>query len=166
MHLTSKQFARAAAIAEEIESLEKQVNDLLQGKEITLQPESSPKAPRTQSVRAPKKIATSAPVARNEERGTLTPAVVRILKRSKKPLRAADIYDALVAQGYPLRAKSRRKSSEFDSTRCQESKFLVRDCFRPSEGRGKYIFESIHTRRRTFERRPPPSYRSQIRSAL
>jgi len=31
VHLTSKRFARAAAIAEEIESLEKQVNDLLQG---------------------------------------------------------------------------------------------------------------------------------------
>ena len=104
MHLTSKQFARAAAIAEEIESLEKQVNDLLQGKEITLQPESSPKAPPTRSVQALKK-----PVASNEERGALTPAVVRILKRSKKPLRAADIYNALVAQGYPLTGKEPKK---------------------------------------------------------
>jgi hypothetical protein len=109
VHLTSKQFARAAAIAEEIESLEKQVNDLLQGKEITLQPESSPKAPPTRRVPAPKKIATSAPVASNEERGTLTPAVARILKRSKKPLRAADIYDALVAQGYPFTGKEPKK---------------------------------------------------------
>ena len=109
MHLTSKQFARAAAIAEEIESLEKQVNDLLQGKGITLQPESSPKAPPPRRVPAPKKIATSAPVASNEERGTLTPAVVRILKRSKKPLRAADIYDALVAQGYPFTGKEPKK---------------------------------------------------------
>ena len=98
-----------AAIAEEIESLEKQVNDLLQGKEITLQPESSPKAPPTRRVPAFKKIATSAPVASNEERGTLTPAVVRILKRSKKPLRAADIYNALVAQGYPLTGKEPKK---------------------------------------------------------
>ena len=109
MHLTSKQFARAAAIVEEIESLEKQVNDLLQGKETTLQPEISPKAPPTRSVPAPKKIATSAPVASNEERGTLKPAVVRILKRSKKPLRAADIYDALVAQGYPFTGKEPKK---------------------------------------------------------
>ena len=143
MHLTSKQFAQAAAIAEEIESLEKQVNDLLQGKESTLQTESGPKAPPTRSVPAPKKIATAAPVASNEERGALVPAVVRILQRSKKPLRAADIYDALVAQGILLRAKSRRKSSEFDSTRCQESMFLVRDCFRPSEGRGKYISKAF-----------------------
>jgi hypothetical protein len=104
VHLTSKQFARAAAIAEEIESLEKQVNDLLQGKDITLQPETSSKAPPTL-----KKIATSASVATNEERGTLTPAVVRILKRSKKPLRAADIYDALVAQGYPFTGKEPKK---------------------------------------------------------
>jgi len=66
VHLTSKQFARAAAIVEEIESLEKQVNDLLQGKESTLQPESNPKAPRTRRVPALKKIATSAPVASKE----------------------------------------------------------------------------------------------------
>ena len=43
MHLTSKQFAHAAAIAAEIESLEEEVNDLLQGNELTFQPESSPK---------------------------------------------------------------------------------------------------------------------------
>ena len=106
MHLTSKQFAHAAAIAEEIESLERQVNDLLQGKEVTIQPESSPKTPQTRSV---KKIATSAPVGGNEGKGTLTPAVLRILKRSKKPLRAANIYDALVAQGYPFRGKEPKK---------------------------------------------------------
>ena len=106
MHLTSKQFAHAAAIAEEIESLENQVNDLLQGKEITIRPESSPKTPQTRSV---KKIATSASVANNEEKGTLTPAVLRILKRSKKPLRAANIYDALVAQKYPFTGKDPKK---------------------------------------------------------
>ena len=106
VHLTSKQFAHAAAIAEEIESLKKQVNDLLQGKEIAFQPESSPKTPPTRSV---KKIATSTPVADNEARGTLTPAVVRILKRSRKPLRVANIYDALVAQGYTFTGKEPKK---------------------------------------------------------
>jgi hypothetical protein len=60
---------------------------LLQGKEITFRPESSPKAPPTRSIPVLKKIATSAPIASNKERGTLTPAVVRILKRSKTPLR-------------------------------------------------------------------------------
>src|SRR6266478_2383472 len=81
-------------------TLKKQVNDLLQGNEITFQPESIPVL---------KKIATSAPVASNEERGHLTPAVVRILKRSKKPLRAADIYDALVAHRYPFTGKEPKK---------------------------------------------------------
>jgi hypothetical protein len=104
--LTSKEFAHAAAIAEEVESLENQVNDLLLGKEITIQPESTPKTPLTGSV---KKIATSASVAKNEGKGILAPAVGRILKRSKKPLRAADIYDALVAQGYPFRGKEPKK---------------------------------------------------------
>ena len=82
---------------------------MLQGNEITFQPESSPKALPTRRVSTLKKIATSAPVAGNEERGTLTPAVARILKRSKKPLRAADIYDALVAQGYPFTGKEPKK---------------------------------------------------------
>jgi len=109
VHLTSKQFAHAAAIAEEIESLEKEVNDLLQGNEITFRPESSPKSLPTRRVSTLKKISTSAPVASNEERGTLTPAVARILKRSKKPLRAADIHDALVAQGYPFTGKEPKK---------------------------------------------------------
>ena len=40
VHLTSKQFAHAAEIAEEIESLEKQINDLLLGKEVTFCPAS------------------------------------------------------------------------------------------------------------------------------
>ena len=109
VHLTSKQFAHAAAIAEEIESLEKQVDDLLQGKEVTFQRESGLKAPPTRSAPVLKKIASSAPVAGKEERGALTPAVVRILKRSKKPLRTANIYDALVAQGYPFTGKEPKK---------------------------------------------------------
>jgi hypothetical protein len=109
VHLTSQQFAHAAAIAEEIESLEKQVNDLLQGKEITSQPESSPKALPTRSVSTLKKVATSTPGANNEGKGTLGPAVVRILRRSKKPLRTADIYNALVADGYPFTVKEPKK---------------------------------------------------------
>jgi hypothetical protein len=55
------------------------------------------------------KSATSAPVANKEGKGILTPAVLRILKRSKKPLRAANIYEALVAQGYPFRGKEPKK---------------------------------------------------------
>jgi hypothetical protein len=52
---------------------------------------------------------TSSPVANKEERGTLMPAVVRILKRSKKPLRTADVYNALVAQGYPFTFEKPKK---------------------------------------------------------
>jgi hypothetical protein len=109
VHLTSKQFAAAAKFAERIEALEKQINDLLQGKEITFQPESSPKAPPARRVSPLRNVVTSAPVANKEERGTLRPAVVRILKRSKKPLRTADIYNALVAQGYPFTFKEPKK---------------------------------------------------------
>ena len=109
MHLTSKQFADAAKIAEQIEALERQINDLLQGKEITFQPESSPKGPPRRGVSPLRKVVTSAPVANKEGRGTFRPAVVRILKRSKKPLRTADVYNALVAQGYPFTFEEPKK---------------------------------------------------------
>jgi hypothetical protein len=109
VHLTSKQFAHAAKIAEQIESLEKQINDLLLGKEVTFQPESGPKAPPTRGVSTLKNVATSAPVVNKEERGTLRTAVVQILKRSKKPLRTADIYNALAAEGYPFTSKEPKK---------------------------------------------------------
>lgn len=109
MYLTSKQFADAAKIAEQIESLQKQINDLLQGKEITFQPESSPKAPPTRRVLPRRKVLTSAPVTNKEQRGTLRPAVIQILKTSKEPLRTADIYNALVAQGYPFAFKEPKK---------------------------------------------------------
>ena len=165
MHLTSKQFARAAAIAEEIESLEKQVNDLLQGKEVTLQPESSPKAPPARRVPAPKKIATSAPVASNEERGTLTPAVVRILKRSKKPLRAADIYNACGSgvSFYGQRAEESPRNSTLQDVRSPGS-------WRGTvSGRVKVeanTFRKHSHKTWNFERCPPPSYRSQRPAAL
>ena len=44
--------------------------------------------------------AAEAPKSTEEGRGTLRPAVVAILKGSKTPLRTAQIYDALVQQGY------------------------------------------------------------------
>jgi hypothetical protein len=109
VNLTSKQFADAAKIAEQIESLQKQINDLLQGKETTFRPENSPKAPPTRRVSLRRNVVTSAPVANKEKRGTLRPAVIQILKRSKEPLRTADIYNALVAQGYPFVVKEPKK---------------------------------------------------------
>ena len=92
MHLSSKTLAQAAQLAEQIESLEKQLDDLLQGKEISWQNQRS-----------------SAPKASKGERRTLRPAVVEILKKIKKPLKTADIYDALVAKGYQFTFREPRK---------------------------------------------------------
>jgi hypothetical protein len=39
----------------------------------------------------------------------LTSAVVTILKRSGKPLRAANIFEILAAEGYPLKGKEPKK---------------------------------------------------------
>ena len=69
-----------AQIAEQIEWLEKQLDDLLQGKELTSQSESAPKAvPRVSSAKRP---VSSAPQSGKAERGTLRPAVVEILKKN------------------------------------------------------------------------------------
>jgi hypothetical protein len=96
VYLSSKTFAQAAQIAEEIESLEKQLDDLLQGVEN----QTTPKGPPKRRLSAPKNAVPSAMKAPEQGRGTLRPAVVAILKKSKTPLKTADIYDALVAQGY------------------------------------------------------------------
>ena len=51
----------------------------------------------------------AAPKAAGNGKGTLGPAVVAILKKSRKPLKAADIYDALVVQGYMFTFKEAKK---------------------------------------------------------
>ena len=100
MHLSSKTFTRAAQIAEQLESLENQLSVLLQGGDSIAEKQSTPTAAPKRSISSPKKAAPAAPKAAEEGRGTLRPAVVAILKNSKKPVKTADIYDALVAQGY------------------------------------------------------------------
>ena len=96
-----------AQISEQIEWLEKQLDDLLQGKELTSQSESAPKAvPRVSSAKRP---VSSAPQSGKAERGTLRPAVVEILKKNEKPLKTADIYDALVTKGYQFTFKEPKK---------------------------------------------------------
>jgi hypothetical protein len=42
-------------------------------------------------------------------RGTLRPAIVAILQKSKKPLRTTEIYDSLVEQGYQFTFKDAKK---------------------------------------------------------
>ena len=100
MYLSSKTFTQAAQIAEEIESLEKQLDNLLRGGETPVDNQTTPKAAPKRRVSAPKKAPSAAIQAPEQGRGTLRPAVVAVLKKSKTPLKTADIYDNLVAQGY------------------------------------------------------------------
>ena len=109
VHFSSKTFAQAAEIAEQIESLEKQLGVLLQGGNSLGENQSTPKRAPKRRVSLSKKTARSAPQAAEEGRGTLRPAVVAILKKSKNPLKTADIYDALVAQGYKFTFKEAKK---------------------------------------------------------
>jgi hypothetical protein len=109
VHFSAKTFAQAAEIAEQIESLENQLSVLLQGGDSTAEKQSTPKAAPKRRVSVPKKADSATPKAAEEGRGTLRPAVVAILKRSKKPLKTAEIYDALVAQGYTFTFKEAKK---------------------------------------------------------
>jgi hypothetical protein len=114
VHLSSKTYAQAAQIAGKIETLENQLSDLLQRRNSTAEKQSTPKAAPKRRVSSPKKAApaapkAAAPKAAEEGRGTLRPAVVAILKNSKNPLKTANIYDALVAQGYQFTFKEAKK---------------------------------------------------------
>ena len=109
VHFSSKTFAQAAQIAEKIETLESKLSVLLQGGNSIAEKQSIPKAAPKRRISSPKKAAPAGPKAAEEGRGTLRPAVVAILKNSKKPLKTADIYDALVAQGYTFTFKEAKK---------------------------------------------------------
>jgi hypothetical protein len=111
VHLSSKTFAQAAKLAEQIESLETQLKGLLQGaSSLEEAKQNNSKAAPKRRISLPKKAAAeSAPKSTGEGRGTLRPAVVAILENSKKPLRTAEIYDALVEQGYQFTFKDAKK---------------------------------------------------------
>jgi len=109
VHFSSKIFIQAAQIAEQIESLENQLSVLLQGGDSLAEKQTTPKAAPKRRISSPKKATSAAPKAAEEGRGTLRPAVVAILKNSKKPVKTADIYDALVAQGYQFTFKEAKK---------------------------------------------------------
>jgi hypothetical protein len=85
VHFSSKTYAQAAQIAEKIESLENQLSVLLNGGSSITERQSTPQAAPKRSIALPKKAAPAAPKAAEEGRGTLRPAVVSILKNSKKP---------------------------------------------------------------------------------
>jgi hypothetical protein len=113
--LSSKTFAQAAKIAEQIESLENRLTVLLQGGDPIEKKPSTPKAAATPRAAAkrrialPKKVESAAPNGSGDGRGTLRPAVVAVLKESNKPLKTADIYDALVTRGYKFTFKEAKK---------------------------------------------------------
>jgi hypothetical protein len=109
VHYSSNTFAKAAQIAEQIESLENQLSVLLQGGDSIAEKQSTPKAAPKRRIALPKKANSAAPKAAEDGRGTLRPAVVAILKKSKNPLKTADIYDALVAQGYKFTFQEAKK---------------------------------------------------------
>ena len=109
MHFSSKTFTQAAQIAEQIESLENQLSVLLQGGDSIAEKKSTPKAAPKRRIASPKKADSAAPKDAEEGRGTLRPAVVAVLKKSTKPLKTADIYDELVAQGYKFTFKEAKK---------------------------------------------------------
>ena len=115
MPLSSKTFAQAAKIAEQIESLENRLTVLLQGRDPIEKKPSTPKAAITpkattkRRIALPKKAESASPNGSGDGRGTLRPAVVAILKESDKSLKTADIYDALVARGYKFTFKEARK---------------------------------------------------------
>ena len=92
-----------------IESLEKQLSALLERGDSVPEKQRPSTAPPKRRMATPKKAASAAPKAAGDGRGTLRPAVVAILKRSKKPLKTADIYDELVAQGYKFTFKEAKK---------------------------------------------------------
>jgi hypothetical protein len=109
VHLSSKTFAQAAQIAEQIESLESQLNNLLQGEDSIVVKQTTPKAAPKRRIASPKKAGSPPPKAAEEGRGTLRPAVVDILKKNKKPMKTAEIYDTLLAQGYHFTFKEAKK---------------------------------------------------------
>ena len=109
MHLSSKTFAQAAQIAEKIESLEKQLSVILQGGNSIAEKQGTPKVPPKRRIASVKKAHSASPNGSEDGRGTLRPAVVEILKKSNNPLKTADIYDELVAQGYKFTFKEAKK---------------------------------------------------------
>ena len=109
VHLSSKTFAQAAQIAEKIESLEKQLSVILQGGNSIAERQGIPKVPPKRRIVSLKKADSASPNRSEDGRGTLRPAVVEILKKSNNPLKTADIYDELVAQGYKFTFKEPKK---------------------------------------------------------
>jgi hypothetical protein len=97
VNISANTFKAAARIAEEIESLQKQLDELLQDGP------GYPPERITASRRKTPPVENLLPEPRERDkkgRGTLRPAVHGVLATSKTPLNAGAIYDALVASKY------------------------------------------------------------------
>jgi hypothetical protein len=104
MPLSSITLFRAARIAEQIESLQKQVLDLLEHEGGSTQEHRHKRRKVGKKPGIP-----SANTGGESDRGTLVPAVIKVLKQSKPPLRAAGIYERLVSSGYRFSFKDPKK---------------------------------------------------------
>ena len=109
VHFSSKTLARAAQLAEKIETLETQLSVLLHAGNSITKKQSTSKPVPNRSISLLKRTDAAASKVAENGRGSLRPAVVSILKKSKTPLKTADIYDALVAQGYAFTFKEAKK---------------------------------------------------------
>lgn len=106
VQLTSKQLTEAAQIAEQIESLEKRLEEIFRSGDAHKQnTENTVKPPVNKGITSAAKTSRMP----KESRGTLRPAVVELLKKSKNPLKAADIYDALLSKGYVFTFRDPKK---------------------------------------------------------
>jgi hypothetical protein len=104
MSLSSSTLFRAAQIAEQIESLEKQLLNLFEN-----QDDASTVSHGEINKDAEKIPIPSTSDGTESERGSLRPAVLKILKQSKEPLKAADIYGRLLSSGYQFSFEEPKK---------------------------------------------------------
>ena len=116
MHPTSVNLKRAAELAEEIESLENQLRELLNnggedGSSSAVVTSKASTAASRQKAPSKKPVARPAPERQSTPgvKGTLAPAVVEVLKGSKNPLTAKDIYEALASKNFQFTFPEPRK---------------------------------------------------------
>ena len=84
VHFSSKTLAQAAAIAEQIESLENQLSVLLQGGDSVAEKQSTPKAAPKRRVSVPKKADSGGAQGCRRRKGNLTASSGRHPEKEQK----------------------------------------------------------------------------------
>jgi hypothetical protein len=115
--LSSSTLHKAAAIQEQIEKLQGELDSLLEAGE---QPatESAPvlKAPQSNGSRPKRTSAVTVPAVRSRGRkttsptGPLAPAVVKVLKAKNSPLSVSEILEGLTSNGYKFASAEPKKN--------------------------------------------------------